>query len=398
MKLLEQIAQSIVDKTTSVLELPMSITNEKGIIIGCTDQNRLGSFHGGIKEVLNAGKAVEYTEEQVANHPNILPGVATPIFYEQKAIGVLGIVGNSKDIIKYVYLIRTHVEMLLHETLKMEAFSAQLKTTENFIRFLLQQHHHPTNEQLIHYCEMMDFDLETSRRCILIQIQDCTELDLNNQGHSMLQVDFFHLIKKLFKVHAEDIVTSIRLKQWLIFKVAKDKHSTMLETCEKAVRTVNQFLYDHQLKGKAVIAAGNSYKGVDGVSRSYKQALKLLTVGKRFSMDQEVYSYQNWEVLTNSIVHEIQQPFLESMVEYIDHFINHPQADILTSTFFTYCREGLNISKAARQLYVHRNTLIYRLNQIEKLLSINVHSFEQCMFLYIALKGCNLIQHNDSNC
>ncbi len=44
------------------------------------------------------------------------------------------------------------------------------------------------------------------------------------------------------------------------------------------------------------------------------------------------------------------------------------------------------MSKTARKLYIHRNTLLYRLKQIKEMLGIDIHSFKQCMLLYIALK------------
>ncbi|HBZ11512.1 MAG TPA: PucR family transcriptional regulator [Bacillus bacterium] len=46
----------------------------------------------------------------------------------------------------------------------------------------------------------------------------------------------------------------------------------------------------------------------------------------------------------------------------------------------------MNISRAARNLYVHRNTLIYRLNKISELFHMDTQSFEQCIVLYVALK------------
>jgi carbohydrate diacid regulator len=392
MRLFEQVAQSIVEQTSTVLKVPMSITDEKGLIIGCTDVSRLGSYHEATKEVLRAGKAVEYSEENVKGRENVLPGVATPIFFQKEPIGVLGIVGNSMDIIKYVYLVRNHVEMLLQETMKAESFSLQLKITENFIQYLLNYRQIGNKEELKNYCEMLGFDVEVPRICMLIHIpHHVIEANTNKRSMKILQYDLFHLICKLFKEQNDDIVTSVNIKQWLILKKANEKDpGKIIEKSKNAIETINHFLKQHQIQNKAFLAMGNCYKGVEGISRSYQQALKLLSVAKTSSMMNEVYSYYDWNILMNCLIEEINPHFLESIVESLADLIHHPNANVLIETFLTYCAVGLNMSKAARKLYIHRNTLLYRLNQINEILQINVNSFEESMFLYLAIKGSRI--------
>nr|WP_279391926.1 helix-turn-helix domain-containing protein [Virgibacillus halodenitrificans] len=59
----------------------------------------------------------------------------------------------------------------------------------------------------------------------------------------------------------------------------------------------------------------------------------------------------------------------------------------LYNNFITYCDNNLNVTKTAAKLYIHRNTLIYRLNKLEKLTSLDLGRFDHCMLLYLVLKG-----------
>nr|WP_285844935.1 helix-turn-helix domain-containing protein [Oceanobacillus profundus] len=61
-------------------------------------------------------------------------------------------------------------------------------------------------------------------------------------------------------------------------------------------------------------------------------------------------------------------------------------ASELAKTFMTYCEANMNTSKAAKKLFIHRNTLIYRLQKIEEITSLDTKSFEHCMLLYLGLK------------
>ncbi|MGE8203125.1 CdaR family transcriptional regulator [Heyndrickxia sp. NPDC080065] len=398
MKLFEQIAQSIVEQTSFVLEVPMSITDEKGIIIGCTDLKRIGTYHEATKEVFRIGKAVQYSEDNVIGRENVLPGVATPIFFQQEPIGVLGIVGDPKEVIKYVYLVRNHVEMLLHETLKAESFSLQMKAKENFIQYLLHQRPNESSEELINYCEMMGFNVKIPRVCILIHIPHYEIESISNKRvFKILQYDLFQLIGKLFKEQDDDLLTSINIKQWIVLKGVKDRNSGRItETSKQALKIMNQFLHQHQIHSKALIAVGNCYEGVEGISRSYHQALKLLSISNQSPYKDHVYSYQDWNVLIISLIEEINPTISEVMLDKITNLINHPSSGILIETFLIYCQEGLNMSKAARSLYIHRNTLLYRLNQINELLQMNVNSFEESMALYLALKGYQMNKEQNS--
>lgn len=387
MRLYGQIAQSIVDQTSSVLDLPMSITDETGLIIGCSDKSRIGTHHEATDEVFKAGKAISYTLENVMGRKNVLPGVATPIFFQQKPIGVLGIVGNPENIIKYVYLVRNHVEMLIQETMKAESFSLQLKATEHFIQYLLYQHQFGNKDELLNYCEMMNFDPDIPRACIQIHIPHHVKEATQQQTVKTLEYDLYHLLCKLFKEDSNDIITPINIEQWLILKKVNENPEKMIEKYHDKLTIINQFLKRHQFRCETLIAAGNCYSGIEGIRRSFQQSAKLLAIGKNQKMKKKVLSYQDWFLMTDYLISEINQPFLESIVDIVAGLMNHPNADVLIATFLTYCEQGLNMSKASRELYIHRNTLIYRLNQINEILHIDVNSFEQSMFLYIALKG-----------
>ena len=76
----------------------------------------------------------------------------------------------------------------------------------------------------------------------------------------------------------------------------------------------------------------------------------------------------------------------EQLNRIIEPFVKDEQFRELYRTFMTYCEHNLNLSETARHLYIHRNSLIYRLNKMSKLTSLDLSQFEQCLLLYVALK------------
>ncbi|HWI46737.1 MAG TPA: sugar diacid recognition domain-containing protein, partial [Rummeliibacillus sp.] len=94
MKILEHNAQKIVEKASEILEFPISITDNEGIIIGSTDKSRIGIFHKPSLEVIKKNEIVDCKNEV---EKKILPGVSAPIKFNNKVIGVLGIVGSPRE-------------------------------------------------------------------------------------------------------------------------------------------------------------------------------------------------------------------------------------------------------------------------------------------------------------
>ncbi|KMY52783.1 hypothetical protein AC623_01250 [Bacillus sp. FJAT-27231] len=388
MKFFEQIAQSIVEKTSAALDVSMSITDAKGTIIGCNNVERLGSYHVVTEEVTKAGRSVIFTKENVAGRENVLPGVATPIRFQQQIIGVLGIIGEPDEVGKYVEFVRTHVEMLLQESFRTETFYLQMKTTELFIQHLIHFKEWDNEGTLQNYCEMSGFHFDRPRMCILIDIEALQTAKREKKAVRISQYDLFQIISNYLEDHAQDIISPINSGQWIVLKYID--HYDLSKTrrqCEQALRALKKFLQNQLAPSHVSIAYGKSYEGFAGVSRSYQQALQTLSTGKQNKKSPSgVYAFDDWTILLHTLIQEIKPAFAETLADYVEKLLSHSNAPVLVESFLVYCEQGLNVSRAARKLFVHRNTLLYRLNQLNEILSIDTQSFEQSMLLYMALK------------
>ncbi|OCA80933.1 CdaR family transcriptional regulator [Pseudobacillus wudalianchiensis] len=388
MKFFEQIAQSIVEKASAALDVSMSITDAKGTIIGCNNVDRLGSYHVVTEEVTKAGRSVIFTKENVAGRENVLPGVATPIRFQQQIIGVLGIIGEPDEVGKYVEFVRTHVEMLLQESFRTETFYLQMKTTELFIQHLIHFKEWDNEGTLQNYCEMSGFHFDRPRMCILIDIEALQTAKREKKAVRISQYDLFQIISNYLEDHAQDIISPINPGQWIVLKYIDHYDlSKARRQCEQALRALKKFLQNQNAPSYVSIAYGKSYEGFAGVSRSYQQALQTLSTGKQNKKSASgVYAFDDWTILLNALIQEIKPAFAETLADYVEKLLSHSNAPVLVESFLVYCEQGLNVSRAARKLFVHRNTLLYRLNQLNEILSIDTQSFEQSMLLYMALK------------
>src|SRR5690625_3426709 len=93
-----QFAQRIVKAITRISPFPISITDSEGYVIGDTDPARIGTYHLPSQEVLKQNELILYDFDRVRYMENVLPGVAVPLQFDFKTVGVLGIIGDPHEV------------------------------------------------------------------------------------------------------------------------------------------------------------------------------------------------------------------------------------------------------------------------------------------------------------
>lgn len=114
---------------------------------------------------------------------------------------------------------------------------------------------------------------------------------------------------------------------------------------------------------------------------AYEHAKECIQLGKKFGIKEEVYSYNKmlFEKVTYNIHPKVKHELLVRFKDKFNIFDNE-----LITTIEEFVNSGLNISDAARKLYVHRNTLIYRLDKINKETGFDIRNFKEATVFIIA--------------
>lgn len=390
MQRFEHIAQSIVEQFSSILNIPISITDDTGIIIGCTDSHRLGTHHVATAEVTKSGKVMFFSKEQSATLNNVLPGVATPLQFQQQTIGVLGLIGEPKDVERYVSFVQAHIEMLLMERFRSKTVGLQMDTLKDFSHHLLTYKTGKDVENLYSYAEMLGISLSLPRRCIFLEIplaSNQTPFPSFQNAFNKIQQDLFLFIRSLLMDNENDIVAPLNAQQWIILKhVQTEDTGGLMKKLDYAFHSLKRFVESRDLESSIIISFGNCYSTIEGVIHSYEQSRKALAIAKRHHFTESIISIEDWKLLSLALIEETELPARQTLDQYVEKLNNHPNGAALISSFIVYCEEQLNMSQAAKKLFIHRNTLIYRLQQLQELLSIDFQSFHQCVLLYLALK------------
>ena len=125
-------------------------------------------------------------------------------------------------------------------------------------------------------------------------------------------------------------------------------------------------------------------KEIKEVSRSYKEARMAMDVGKIFSAENDIYAYSSLGI--GRLIYQLPIPLCKMFIKEIFGNKSPDEFDEETlTTIDKFFENSLNVSETSRQLYIHRNTLVYRLDKLQKSTGLDLRVFEDAITFKIAL-------------
>ena len=188
-------------------------------------------------------------------------------------------------------------------------------------------------------------------------------------------------IKNLLGGKPGDFVTAVDEKNIIIVKEVSptDGYPQLEKTANTILTTLGV-----EKDGKTHIAYGTIVKELKEVSRSYKEAKMALDVGKIFFGEKDVIAYSSLGI--GRLIYQLPIPLCKMFIREI--FDTHSPDDFDEETLTTinkFFDNSLNVSETSRQLYIHRNTLVYRLDKLQKSTGLDLRVFEDAITFKIAL-------------
>ncbi len=197
------------------------------------------------------------------------------------------------------------------------------------------------------------------------------------------------MVKELFYNRKGDFVTSVNEKNIIVVKVLEENegYEELEVTARMLVDTLNA-----DAMTNVRVAYGTIVNEIKGLSKSYKEANMALDVGKIFYVEKKIISY-----ITLGIGRLIYQLPVNLCQMYVDEIFGENIPDEIDeeilSTVNKFFDNNLNVSETSRQLFIHRNTLIYRIEKLQKATGLDVRVFDDALTLKIALMVVNYIKY-----
>ena len=134
----------------------------------------------------------------------------------------------------------------------------------------------------------------------------------------------------------------------------------------------------------AVVGIGTRVTGIKDLAHSFKEAQVALEVGKVFDTEKSIISYENLGIAR--LIYQLPTTLCDMFLKEV--FKRGSIDSLDQETLFTiqkFFENNLNVSETSRKLFVHRNTLVYRLEKIKKLTGLDLREFDDAIVFKVAL-------------
>lgn len=188
-------------------------------------------------------------------------------------------------------------------------------------------------------------------------------------------------MRGLYATGSKDFVTAVDEKHIILVKALEmtEDYPALNHIARVLVDTLNmEAMVDVRIAFSTIVDE------LKDVSRSYKEAQMALEVGRVFYTDKNILAYS--ELGIGRLIHQLPPSLCEMFLKEVFEYEGAQQfEEEELTTVFTFFDNNLNISETARQLYIHRNTLVYRLEKIQKKTGLDVRVFEDALTFKIAM-------------
>ena len=199
-------------------------------------------------------------------------------------------------------------------------------------------------------------------------------------------------IRGLFGGKSKDFVTAVDEKNVIVVKelAENETYDDLVKTAEVIVN-----LFSSDSNCNVHVAYGTIVKELKEVSRSYKEARMALDVGKIFFEDKNIIAYSQLGI--GRLIYQLPIPLCKMFIkEIFDGKQLDDFDDELLTTINKFFENSLNVSETSRQLYIHRNTLVYRLDKLQKSTGLDIRVFEDAITFKIALMVVKYMKYMES--
>ena len=215
----------------------------------------------------------------------------------------------------------------------------------------------------------LHFVSEVPRAVILIRqlgVPDVSAIDVITGLHPDRQTDFVLSISETDVALVKQLSDTADTRE--LYRIAQGVQDTLSK----------------ELGVKTVIGVGTIVSHVRDLARAYKEAQVAIDVGKVFDTERSIINYENLGI--GRLIYQLPTTMCEMFLQEV--FKKNPIDALDQETLFTinkFFENNLNVSETARKLFVHRNTLVYRLEKIKKITGLDLREFDDAITFKVAL-------------
>lgn len=344
-----QILQSTIEGLKGITRVDLSVIDIDGKVLAST-----------FKETIDYQEAAESFSKSPADSQEISGYQFFKVYDELQIEYILVAQGTTEDCYTAGKIAAFQVQNLLI------AYKERFDK-DNFIKNLLLDN-------------LLLVDIYTRSQKLRIDVE-ARRIAIIAETPSAKEINVLEGVKTFFKSRTKDFITAVDEKGIVIVRELAPNEG--YDDVDKVAHQIMELV--NKLAGREChVSYGTFVNEIREVSKSYKEAKMALDVGRIFYDDRDVIAYSSLGI--GRLIYQLPIPLCKMFIKEI--FDGKSPDDFDEETLMTinkFFENSLNVSETSRQLYIHRNTLVYRLDKLQKTTGLDLRVFEDAITFKIAL-------------
>lgn len=355
MKLDKSLASQVVNTIKDTCGQDINFIDKQGIIFASTNSDRIGTFHAVGHKAAQTEKTIEVFSDD--DFPGTQKGINMPLYYHGSFLSVIGITGDPDSVRQYVHLADRITHLLIRER-ELNQLSRSLEDKKHFVIDALIRNEIADPDYLNSCISDLQVNPKTKKRLLIIQ----TAPDHHISSSSLEQK-----IIGLFGTLGITLYTFYYPNEYL----------AVLESSGKAAlyRTLTDFSACCEVP--LSIAVGKKCQ-LFQLSLSYQSALTALKYSPNSENGIAFFDDMTLEILLSSISAREKDAYLLKTISSL--------SDEEKRLLQAYFEEDMSLLGTSQKLFLHKNTVQYKLNHIHQKCGLNPRAFKDAVLLYLALQ------------
>ncbi len=361
-------AMEIIRNLKTIINEDINYILPSGIIIASSDTTRMGTFHGGAFKVSQTKKplVINYDNEYEGSKM----GINLPVFYKQDLIAVIGITGKASEITKFSQVIVKMTEILIKENLLNTQRQFKRENNRVIMELIIKDKFNP--EVLKLKMEELSYEIDKFRYFIVAELKN-----FNMQNIELSNLIYGSIEKRI----SMDCVLSRYESRFMMLSQIED-YEELTESLEK----IKQYL-ENKYKVTITIGISEKVENYQNLYRAYRQAISAVEMDlvegsgliKQFdssSLDylfQTISSSTNLQYFSKRMFGKLTKDEITEINELINKYVEH----------------NGSINRVSENLFIHKNTVQYRLKKIKSMTGYDPRKLKDLIGLYLVLKLIN---------
>ncbi|MDK2812835.1 MAG: carbohydrate diacid regulator [Clostridiales bacterium] len=377
-----QSAQQIALEISSIVKQHVNLMDDKGFIIASTDPLRIGHFHEGAKKIIDQHLPELYVEpkdETITTRT----GINLPIRIDDTIVGVVGITGPYEQVFNYGQIVKKMTEILVREGLAQEQERLDNKIRNRFLEDWVLGNGLQSGAAFEERGARLQIDIRRPRRAVVLRIDGFQALSSTGEGQKRIELVEQRVRSFICEENTGNIFLRLPTKQVCLVVPRSDEQMLRLATA-----LVNLIEKSYGLA--LTVGIDDTPAGTEDVKSATARANKASHACRAGQTPIVLYRQISMELFMDDISPAVKREYLQKIfpgcgLETLRSWLH------LLEVYFE--AEG-SIDLASEKLFMHKNTLQYKLKKLRALTGYDVRLPSNCAVFFIALSFFREIQND----